>query len=45
MSEEKYSSMRVRHSTAKRLMDMGFKNETYDDIISYLLDHAKKRKR
>ena len=44
MSEEMFSSIRVRQSTAKRLSEIGRKGESYDQIIVWLLDHCKKRK-
>ena len=44
MSEEKFTSIRVRQSTAKRLSEIGRKGESYDQIIVWLLDHSKKRK-
>jgi len=44
MTEEKHTSIRVRHSTAKRLSEIGRKGESYDKIIVWLLDHSKKRK-
>jgi len=43
MSGEKYTSIRVKQSTAKRLQEIGRKGESYDQIIVWLLDHAKKR--
>jgi hypothetical protein len=40
------TSIRVRRNTLNRLKALGAKDEAYDDIITWLLDHApKKRKR
>jgi hypothetical protein len=44
MTEDKYTSIRVKRSTAKRLSDIGRKGESYDQIIVWLLGHSKKRK-
>jgi predicted CopG family antitoxin len=44
MSEEKYTSIRLRQSTAEQLKEMGRKGESYDDIIAWLLKNSKKRK-
>jgi hypothetical protein len=44
MSEEKYTSIRVKQSTAKHLAEIGKKGESYDQIIVWLLAHSKKRK-
>jgi len=45
MAEDKYTSIRVKQSTAKRLAEIGRKGESYDDVIVWLLDHSKKRGR
>ena len=44
MSQDKYTSIRVKKSTAQRLNDIGRKGESYDDLILWLLDNSKKRK-
>jgi uncharacterized protein YqeY len=44
MSEEKYTSIRLRQSTAEQLKVMGRKGESYDDVIAWLLKNSKKRK-
>ena len=44
MSEDKWTSIRLRKSTAKRLNDIGRKGESYDDLVVWLLDNSKKRK-
>ena len=44
VSAEKYTSIRVKGSTAQRLTEIGRKGESYDTIIVWLLDHTKKRK-
>jgi len=43
VSAEKYSSVRVRHETLERLKELGRKGESYEQVIVWLLDHAKKR--
>jgi hypothetical protein len=43
-SEDKWTSIRVRQSTAKALSLIGRKGESYDQIIVWLLAHSKKRK-
>ncbi len=44
MSADKWTSIRLRKSTAKRLSDIGRKGESYDDLIVWLLDNSKKRR-
>jgi len=44
MSEDKWTSIRLRKSTAQKLSDIGRKGESYDQIIVWLLEHSKKRK-
>lgn len=44
MSEEKYTSIRVRASTAEQLKILGRKGESYDDVVVWLLKNSKKRK-
>jgi hypothetical protein len=44
MSEDKYTSIRVRRSTAQKLSQIGRKGESYDDLITWLLENSKKRK-
>lgn len=44
MSEEGYTPIRVKKSTAKTLTLMGRKGETYDDVIQWLLRNSRKRK-
>ena len=44
MSAEKYTSIRVKKSTAQRLNGIGRKGESYDDLIVWLLENSKKRK-
>jgi hypothetical protein len=44
MSEDKWSSIRVKKSTAQQLSEIGRKSESYDDIIVWLLKNSKKRK-
>ncbi len=44
MSEDKWTSIRLRRSTAQRLSNIGFKGESYDDLIVWLLENCKKRK-
>jgi hypothetical protein len=44
VSEDKFTSIRVKQSTAKRLNELGKKGESYDTIVIWLLDHSKKRK-
>jgi hypothetical protein len=43
VSAEKYSSVRVTHETLERLKELGRKGESYEQVIVWLLDHAKKR--
>jgi hypothetical protein len=44
MSEDKWTSIRVKKSTAQKLSDIGRKGESYDDLIVWLLENSKKRK-
>ena len=44
MAEEKYTSIRLRQSTADELKAIGRKGESYDDVIAWLLRNSKKRK-
>lgn len=44
MAEQKYTSIRVRVSTAEQLKMMGRKGESYDDVIVWLLKNCRKRK-
>jgi len=44
MSEEKYTSIRVKASTAEQLKSIGRKGESYDNVIEWLLKNSKKRK-
>jgi hypothetical protein len=44
MSANKWTSIRLRKSTAKRLNDIGRKGESYDDLVVWLLDNSKRRK-
>jgi hypothetical protein len=44
ITEEKFTSIRVRQGTAERLSEIGRKGESYDQVIVWLLDHCKKRK-
>lgn len=44
MSEEKYTSIRVRKSTAQKLSQIGRKGESYDELIIWLIENSKKRK-
>jgi hypothetical protein len=39
------TSIRLRKSTVDRLKDLGSKGESYDDLILWLLDNSKRRKR
>jgi hypothetical protein len=43
VSVEKYSSIRVTHETVERLKELGRKGESYEEVVVWLLDHAKKR--
>lgn len=44
MSEDKYTSIRVRKSTAQKLSQIGRKGESYDELIIWLIENSKKRK-
>ena len=44
MSAEKFTSIRVKVSTAEQLRGIGRKGESYDDVIAWLLKNSKKRK-
>jgi hypothetical protein len=44
MTEEKYTSIRLRQSTADQLKEIGRKGESYDDVVAWLLKNSKKRK-
>lgn len=44
VAEERYTSIRVKVSTAEQLRLMGRKGESYDDVIAWLLKNSKKRK-
>jgi hypothetical protein len=44
MAEDKWTSIRLRKSTAQKLNAIGRKGESYDQIIAWLLQHSKKRK-
>ena len=44
MTEEKYTSIRLRQSTADQLKEIGRKGESYDDVVTWLLKNSKKRK-
>jgi hypothetical protein len=44
MSEEKYTSIRVKVSTVEQLKMLGRKGESYDDVVAWLLKNSKKRK-
>jgi hypothetical protein len=44
MSEDKWTSIRVKKSTAQKLSQIGRKGESYDDLIIWLLENSKKRK-
>lgn len=37
-----YTLIRVRKSTVERLKEVGYKKETYDDIINRLIDSKKR---
>jgi hypothetical protein len=37
-----YSYVRLRKETVERLKRLGFKGETYDDIINRLIEEVKK---
>jgi hypothetical protein len=39
------TSVRLKVRTVLRLKELGAKGESYDDIVVWLLDHAKRRKR
>jgi hypothetical protein len=43
-TKQRFTSIRVRPETAKALSLIGKKGESYDQIISWLLKHSKKRK-
>jgi len=42
--EDRYTSIRVKHSTVEELKHIGRKGETYNDIILWLLAHRPKRR-
>ena len=42
---EGFSSIRVKRSTRQRLEAIGRKGESYEDVVTWLLDNAKSRKR
>jgi len=44
MSEDKWTSIRLKRSTAQKLGEIGRKGESYDDLIVWLLENSKKRK-
>jgi predicted CopG family antitoxin len=44
VTEEKYTSIRLRQKTAEQLKMMGRKGESYDDVIAWLLKNSRKRK-
>lgn len=44
MTNDKYTSIRLKQSTAQRLKYIGRKGESYDDIIVWLLKNSKKRR-
>lgn len=44
MTEEKYTSIRLKVTTAEQLKQMGRKGESYDDVVAWLLKNSKKRK-
>jgi hypothetical protein len=44
VSEDKYTSIRVKKSTAQKLSQIGRKGESYDNLIMWLLENSKKRK-
>jgi hypothetical protein len=44
MAEEKYTSIRLKQSTADQLKEIGRKGESYDDVVAWLLKNSKKRK-
>ncbi len=41
---ERWTSIRVRRSTAERLKQIGRKDETYDEIIVKLIQRASRRR-
>ncbi len=42
---EDFTSIKIKKETRDALKDIGKKSETYDDIISRLLDRVLRRKR
>jgi hypothetical protein len=38
-----YSYIRLRRKTVEKLKKLGFKGETYDDIINRLIEEVEKR--
>jgi hypothetical protein len=44
ISEDRFTSIRVKQSTSNNLKEIGRKGESYDQIIVWLLEHSKKRK-
>ena len=45
VSEGGFSSIRVKHTTRERLKRLGNKGESYENVIEWLLDNCKKRRK
>ena len=45
MTEDKLTSIRVKPNVLRTLKDLGRKGESYNDIIQWLLDNRKKKRK
>ena len=45
MDKEKLTSIKIRKETAERLKELGRKGETYDDVLTRILDRIQRRRR